>query len=409
MATDPPRPPHPLSYFLLILPYGASFGYVSVALPYLAKQHGVSTEAIAGVISAALVPHGIKFLWAPLVDTTLSKRAWYVIALAMVILGTIASSAMPITPTTMGALTAVVVASQVGLTLMGMACENFLAFNVPDAGKGRATGWYQAGALLGTGVGGGLALKLAEVVPQPWMTGAIVGALMLFAAAPLPFLREPPITHTLLGSMQQLLRDLWSMVRSRSGLLGIFVSLSPVGAGAASNFFAPMSAGWGASAGLVELVNGWLGGVMAPLGAWLGGLASDRMERRNAYALGGALTALTSVAFVLLPRNEWSYGVLVLVYAVFNAWAFAAFSGFVMATVGQNAVATKYNLFASFANLATSYTIKLLGKADTRWHTEGVLWGDAALTFTGIAVLLLLGVVLGKPSGPAPSPAPPAA
>jgi hypothetical protein len=373
----------------------------------------VAPEAAAAVVSAAFVPHGFKFLWAPLVDTTLNKRAWYLIALLLVILGTIASSAMPITPTTMGPLTAVVVASQVGLTLMGMACENFLAFNAAEGDKGRATGWYQAGSLLGVGVGGGAALKLAQVVPQPWMTGAVLGALMLFAAAPLPYLREPPITHTLAASMRQLFVDLWAMVRSRSGVLGVFVSLSPVGAGAASNYFSPMSGAWGASADLVAWVNGWLGGLVTPLGAFLGGFASDRMVRRNAYALGGALTAVTSVALVLLPRNPWTYGALVLVYTVFNAMAFTAFSGFVIATVGQNAVATKYNLFASMANLAISYTTWLLGKASARWGTEGVLWGDAALTFAGIGALLLLGVLLGKPageaSGPAPTPAPPAA
>ena len=32
--------PHPANFFALILPYGASFGYVSVAFPYVATHGG---------------------------------------------------------------------------------------------------------------------------------------------------------------------------------------------------------------------------------------------------------------------------------------------------------------------------------------------------------------------------------
>src|SRR3954463_8923690 len=123
--------PHPFAFFALILPYGASFGYVAVALPYLATHHGVSAEAAGAVVAAAFGPHAIKFLWAPVVDTTLSKKAWYLIALALVGLGTILSASVPIDAARLPLLTSVIVASQVGLTLMGMACENFLAHDVP--------------------------------------------------------------------------------------------------------------------------------------------------------------------------------------------------------------------------------------------------------------------------------------
>src|SRR5262249_53681168 len=149
--SDDARGPHPLAFFVLILPYGASFGYVSVALPYIASHHGVSAEAAGAVVAASYGPHAIKVLWAPLVDTTLTKKIWSLIALAMIVVGTTASAAMPISSATLSTLTTVVVVSQVGLTFLGMACENFLAFCVPEGGKGRASGWYQAGVFGGSG------------------------------------------------------------------------------------------------------------------------------------------------------------------------------------------------------------------------------------------------------------------
>src|SRR5262249_32614403 len=157
----------------------------------IATHRGVSAEAAGGVVAAAYGPHAIKFLWAPVVDTTLTKKAWYLIALAMIIAGTTASAAMPISAGTISTLTTVVVVSQVGLTLLGMACENFLAFCVPDAEKGRASGWYQAGSFAGNGCGGGLALWLSERLSAGWMVGASLSLIMLLSALPLLYLQEP--------------------------------------------------------------------------------------------------------------------------------------------------------------------------------------------------------------------------
>src|SRR5579884_3137501 len=102
------RAPRAWHFFFLVLPYGASFGCVSVALPYVAQQRGVSVEAIGAVLAAAFVPHAWKFLWAPVVDATLTRKTWYLVAIALVSAGTFASMAMPVGPTSMGRLTAVV-------------------------------------------------------------------------------------------------------------------------------------------------------------------------------------------------------------------------------------------------------------------------------------------------------------
>jgi hypothetical protein len=69
------RSPHPALFFGLILPYGASFGYVSVAFPYIATHTGgLNAEQAGALVAAAFGPHAVKFLWAPVVDTTLTKR-----------------------------------------------------------------------------------------------------------------------------------------------------------------------------------------------------------------------------------------------------------------------------------------------------------------------------------------------
>jgi len=384
------RPPHPAVFFALILPYGASFGYVSVAFPYIATHTGGLTAEQAGtLVAAAFGPHAIKFLWAPVVDATLTKKAWYLIALGLVIAGTIASASVPIDVPRLPLLTSVIVASQVGLTLLNMACESFLAHNVPLAEKGRASGWYQAGLAVGVGCGGGAALWLSQHVPSGWMVGAIVGACMLACGLPLLRLREPPrMGHSLGESMRALGKDLKTIALSRAGILGVIICLSPIGAGAAANYFGPNADAWGASANVVALVTGVLGGLVMAGGAVAGGRLSDRIGRLYGYAVGGALTALTGVTMALGPHTPWAYVLFTLTYSFFNGVAAAGFTGLVLETIGGGAVATKYNIFASIANLAISYTTRMDGKAQTRWGSGGMLYTDAALTFLGIGVLV---------------------
>jgi len=400
------RKPHPASFFALILPYGASFGYVSVAFPYIATHSGgLNAEQAGAMVAAAFGPHAIKFLWAPVVDTTLTKKAWYLIALALVIAGTIASASIPIDAARLPLLTTVIVVSQVGLTLLNMAVESFLAHSVAPAEKGRASGFYQAGMFVGVGCGGGAALWLSQHLPSGWMVGAVVGGAMLGCALPLLRLPEPPeMGHRLGEAMRALGRDLKTIALSRTGALGILICLSPVGAGAASNYFGPNADAWHASANLVALVTGVLGGLVGAGGAVVGGWVADRTGKLPGYAIGGGLTATTGLVMAVAPHTPAAYVVFTLAYTFFNGLAAAGFTGLVLETIGGGAVATKYNIFASIANFAISYTTRVDGKAQTAWGAEGMFYTDTALTFAGIAMLVLVTRAL-RPRQPAPAAA----
>jgi MFS family permease len=137
-----------------------------------------------------------------------------------------------------------------------------------------------------------------------------------------------------------------------------------------------------------------VGGVISALGAVAGGWLADRIGRRYGYAAGGALTALTGVIMALSPHAPWAYVLFTLTYQFFNGVAVAGFTGLVLETIGGGAAATKYNIFASLANFAISYTTRLNGMAQTRWGAGGMLFTDAALTFLGITVLLTVTAAL---------------
>ncbi len=402
------RVPRPWHFFVLVVPYGVSFGFVAVALPYLARARGVSVEVISGIVAAAFVPHGLKVLWAPIVDATLTRKAWYVIALALLAAGTFAMMAMPVSATSIPALKSVVVASQVGLTILYMACEGVLGRALPPERKSTAASWLQAGTFLGLGVGGGIAIELVSHLPG-WVAGIIVAAALSLCALPLLRFDEPPAQEKQ-GAAQagrELVRDLWSLVRSRAGVVALLVAVSAVPSGAASAVFSAMADDWHASRQLVETTNGWLSGVIQALGAGLGGWAMKRLDRRATFMLAGGLTAVMGVAMALGPREPWAYGTFTIVYNLFLGSAYAGFSAFVYAAIGKGAVATKYNIVMSLMNLSISTKLGILGTASKARGPNGVLFTDAALTLGGIILLLAVIAIAGKlaPTEPASSPA----
>ena len=400
------RLPRPWHFFVLVVPYGVSFGFVGVALPYVARERGIDVATIAGVVAAAYAPHAWKFLWAPVVDSVLTRKAWYLIALAMIAAGTFTMMAMPIRPGSIGALTTVVVASQIGLTLLYMACEGTLGRAVPPERKSTAASWLQAGTFLGLGVGGGVAIELVSRLPGA-VAGGIVAVSLSLCALPLLAFDEPVREERggPVAALAALFRDLWGLVRSRAGLVAILVSISSVGAAVASGLFGALADEWHASRGLVEITNGWLGGVVSALGAGLGGWTMRRLDRRWTYMLGGALTAVTGVAMAVAPHGAWAYASFNLLYQAFGGMAYAAFAALAYATIGKGAVATKYNILASLVNASIVFKTRAIGATHGRWGGSGVLLSDAAITGSAI---ILLGAVLAvaRPRSPTPATTP---
>jgi len=373
-------------------------GYLTVAVAYLLVHASVSVGQTAALVALSYVPHTWKFLWAPIADTTLTRKRWYVIAAIVSAGGLAAIGAIPATPAGLALLSVVVVTANVGVTFLGMSVESLMAYCTPPKFKGRAGGWFQAGNLGGVGIGGGAGLWLAQNLPAPWMAGAIVGACCLLCALALFFVAEPVAVHRFDGigrSLVEVGKDLWSVARARVGLLALILCFLPIGSGAASNLWSAVADDWRASADAVALVNGVLGGVVSAIGCLAGGWICDRMNRKGAYALYGVLQGVCAVAMALAPRTEAMYVVYVLAYAFVTGLTYAGFSAFVLEAMGTGAAATKYNVFASLSNMPIYAVTRLDGWAHTRWGSGGMLYCDAAAGLIGL--LLFAGVLAALP------------
>jgi len=389
-----PRRFHPWIFLILILPFGVIGGYLQTTLGFLLSKAGVPVAQTAGLIALGFVPHTWKFLWAPVADTTLTRKRWYVIAAVLTSAGIFVMGLLPTTSAGLKLLGLAAFVANLAVTFLGMSVESLMAFATPENEKGRAGGWFQAGNLGGTGVGGGLGLILAQRLAAPWMAGAILAVACLFCIVALAALPEPASAHrhpSLGKSLAEVGRDVWGVSKSRLGAIALILCFLPIGSGAASGLWAAVSNDWGASADTVALVTGVITGLVSAVGCLAGGWISDRMNRKGAYALYGVLQALCAVGMALAPRTERSYVIFTLLYAFITGLTYAGFTAFVLEAMGLGAAATKYNLFASLSNMPIYYMTNIDGWAHTKWGPTGMLYAEGVFCLVGIAVF---GVVL---------------
>jgi MFS transporter, PAT family, beta-lactamase induction signal transducer AmpG len=393
---DPGRRSKYLIFALLDIPFGLSSGYVAVALGWYAREAGVSVGEAVALTSATTLPHILKFLWAPVVDYTLTRRAWFWIGAVISAAAYLLLTTIPIKEN-VDLLKVVVVAQSVGAALIGMAVEGIMAYSTDTSEKGKAAGWFQAGNLGGAALGGAAGLYFLRVLPEPWMAGLTMAAITMATGFFLFFVDDvrPEIGKaTLASATRATLRELKLMFSSARGIVGAVMFLLPIGTGSLQGVFSTVAREWNASASTVEFVNGLFSAPFVIGGCILGGWISDRMSRAYAYVVTSLFMAAVTIGMAIAPLTPEMYAVFVLAYAVASGLTYGTYGGFVLDAAGHGAVATKYNILASFANAPIYYLARIDGEAFDAWGARPMLWLDAGLGIAGCVVVSLIVFVL---------------
>ena len=409
--TDPQRAAvHPVVWFVLILPFGALSGFVGVGLTFLATKHGLSIAEGALLNGAQLLSQWLKWLWAPIVDVLLTPRRWHVISTTLTALGVVAMSLIPLGPGTLVLLLAVIAVTSLVNSLVAMAVEASLTVDTPPDQVGRVSAWFQAGNLGGAGLGGGVGLWMLEALPQPWMAGTAMGAMMMACCAALLFVPAgSAAAHRAdrigaLAAVRGVARDLVQTLRSPGGTLAALLLVLPIGTGAASGVLtqAAVAAHWGAGAREVGLLQGALAGLVMAAGCFAGGAACRRLHPRTAYAVIGLVLAAIASAMALAPATVVTYVVAAAAYNFVLGMAYAAYSATTLEAIGRSAGATKFSMMASLSNFPIWWLGLLLGWVADRHGAATMLHTEAALGVLGVTIFAVTAMRIG---GRRPAPA----
>jgi PAT family beta-lactamase induction signal transducer AmpG len=253
----------PFYIFSLTMPAGLSQGFVTVALPYLLTLHGFSVAQAAAVIAVGFSANVWRFIWGPIVDVSLSFKKWYWIGLALCTSTLLLLCFYPFTVKEQVLLTCIVFISQVAGTFSLLPVNGFMAKRIAKNHKGSASGWYQAGSLVGVGIGGGAGLWLATHYSVLIAGIVLCIASVLFA---LVVLLIKDTAHekenTIVNELAAMGKDIFAMLKVPITLLVISLIFLPIGTDAAANLWSAIAKDWHTSTNVVALVTGILSGLI---------------------------------------------------------------------------------------------------------------------------------------------------
>ena len=406
MTVVPKQFSHPIVFLLLYIPFGACNGFLTVTIVYLLGRAGVDPVDIAILVSLALLPQTLKFLYAPLVDLTFSRKKWFVFSSVTSAIGIAILGFVPANELGMPWLKILVIACNFSTALLSMAVESLMAHNTPPGELGRTSGWFQSGNLGGAGLGGGLALVIAENTTLQWLPGLVLAVICLLTGIAIRYTHEPEqlaspqnlIKHankfvetfqSTKLALAHVFQDIWQVAKSRMGYLGLLVCFLPIGSGAAVVLFPLYASEWGADANDVAITSGVMNGLLSALGCVVGGYFCDRVDRKIAYCLFGLLMSASALIMAFAPHNLTMYYLFVMLYAFITGMGYAAFTAVTLEAIGKGAVATKYSIFASLSNTPIAYMGILNTHFFQEYGSNAGLYCEAAMGVIGILIFLL--------------------
>jgi len=389
-------------FLFLASPAGAAGGFVIVAVGYRLSGANVPVARTATLLSLFFLVQGVRWLWAPLVDATLTRVRWYLMGWALSIGGIAGMSAVTPSGRTLTLLALLVVSTSVGAATMSTAIEGLVATRLPPALKGRAGGWEWAGINAGQVAGGGGGLWLLQHVSSGLTVGLLLGAMSLICTLPLRRMSAVPeiadalgVNFSLSGRVVDTLRDLIRVARSSAGAIALAACLLPLGAGAANSLWATVAPDWHATADTVALVTGGLGPLLAAAGCAAGGWASDVFGARRGYVFAGAALAGVALVMAAVPRVPVVYVGFTLLYQFAFGAGTGTLAGLIFATIGRGAASTKCAAFFGFMSVPSWYMTLADGWAHDRFGPDGMLAVDALAGLGGLIVLVAVARVLG--------------
>ncbi len=267
-----------------------------------------------------------------------------------------------------------------------------MAHRIKEEEKGKAGGWFQAGNLGGTGIGGGIGLLLAthyNIV----VAAIVVSIIMLFCCWPLYKIKDVLVDKNikLLKQLKQVGTDLLDMIKIPIALFVICLVLMPPGSGAAANLWSAVGNDWHVSVTMIAFTTGIINGLLSAAGSVVGGWICDKWNVFSGYFFACVSCAAVTIVMALCNYTPTVFIVGVLVYAFAVGLCYAAFSATLLFAIGKKSASTKYALLSSFGNIPVVYMTFFEGKLHDAFNSKIMLLFEsfAGLLFITIAIIVI--------------------
>ena len=371
---------------------GLPFGFFTQALPVLLREDGASLSRI-GVSGLLFLPWALKWLWAPWVDASRTRKGWIIPLQLATILTALAlalvdgSSAdklfwlrLAIVLSALFAATQYVPTDALAVNLLRPA----------ERGLGNAVqvGGYRLGMVLGGGV-------LMIVLDRLGWALTFVAMAAFLALTLLPVLRlseREVLVGPAVPRLGNPLRGIWARL-ARPGMAALLLWLVAYkfGDAMASAMAKPYLVDEGFTKSEIGFWAGIVGSAGGLVGAVLGGFASDRLGRRRALLLCGVAQTLAVALYAAhalgIGDAAWLKAAVALEHLLGGMATVALFT-LMMDASEQAHAGTDYTLQASTVVIATGLASMAGGVIGDALGFGAMFALSALLSAAGCALLL---------------------
>jgi hypothetical protein len=350
---------------------------------------GIPVHRTAWIVAAASLSLSLEFVWAPMVDASLSRRAWFVGGAAVMCASLAALLMVPWTIDSLTLLAGLAYTSCFGMAVAGVAIKGLMACEMPAAQLSASSAFYTAGGIFAKTVGGAGTLWLVSHLSSRGLAAGLSAGTAALAGTAIQWISPTPWLPLkgLPAKLRSALLDVWRFIRTRQGALIAVLCVVPFGSGSEVGLVGAIAREWSIGP---DRLAAWVSfsAVGSIAGALFSGWLATRIGPWKAYIAQGWVMIAAMLGLALAPREPLPFFVLELIYRAFSNGCIAAALGIVMVAIGKGAASTKAAILWSLFNFAGFYPTLLEGIVHDRIGTGAMLLTDAALGAAGFAVLV---------------------
>jgi PAT family beta-lactamase induction signal transducer AmpG len=402
-------------FFMLYVAQGIPYGLILMALPPYLAAEGVEPLAIAGFVSAALLPHAIKLINAPMMDRWTywpmgKRRPWVLIAqlaliISLLVLGLVPDPARNLALLTIGCFAVNFCAAFQDVATDGMAVDLLPVEDQPKASSIMFGGVTLSGAVVAAATGWSLskfgltetvivcacAVALISLIPivsrerpaerfLPWTAGE---AHISSALPPANFLEIASNVKRYFLLPASLLLALAILVYGISR--GIHLSLMPV--------YFVQELGWTDTAfSSVSGIALLIGGGFAML---FGGVLLDFFGRRQIFAVGCGLVAIIAILvaeFPTLGDSQMIMSAYRVAYNTLDTLIVVASISIGMAISTKVIAATQFAIYMALANVGYALGSAVFGQLQVALSYPQLFLIFAVIAASGILIIRFVAI-----------------
>lgn len=381
----------PSRFLWIVLPYATCITFTTNGpLSYLLRDAGMSVGDVANAIALLGIPSSIYFLWSPLADLWMARRAWYVVATVAagvalfggaVMLGNDSHSAVW-----------AFFGAMILCMLISSSYGGLMASMLAPVNRTRAAAWAQASNLGGGAIVSAGILYVAQNSSYGAIWGMVAALAIIVPAASVMGLQEPARVRSpgFLVHWRQVGAELRETCLTPKNFFGLLLLIAPPGAGALIGLLPAIARDYGVDGFDVIWINGLGGGLLMAAGCMAGGWV-PRFDRRIAYALAGALNAIPAFFLVFSPPTYPVYMAGTIVYLFTIGLTSTLSMDLVLDVVGAagRSGSMRYSILSAMSYVPIAYMTWLEGLASNSYGFRGVPFVEALSSLFDLPLILI--------------------